>query len=102
MDNLILLFDSARGCYIPQQFALHCLDESDGWVGVSQEDLEALREGPDAEWYWQAWDTVEQNAQWVDPKDVENVYRLYQDGDLWAYNIKAAESGELDEFFGRV
>lgn len=38
-------------------------------------------EGPEADGYWDAWETVLSTAQYVEGL---HVWRLYQDGDLWA------------------
>ena len=36
---------------------------------------------PENEWYWEAWHEVLDKAQYIDNQG--NIYRLYQDGDLW-------------------
>lgn len=102
MDNLILLLDGARGIYIPQTFAEDFLDgvtTKGYWTGVDPEAVEILKAGPDHELYWETWEQVLNNAEWIETA-TEEAYRLHQDGDLWAYKVSAAEAGELDEFFG--
>jgi len=74
-----LYADGNRGIYIPQHFAesVHR-----GYVtGVSDEDWKTLEEGPDAEWYWDAWNNVLSNAKITAPDGREGY--LWQDGDLW-------------------
>jgi hypothetical protein len=77
MSGLELLISDSQGIYIPKNFALYEEDMD----GVSQEDMDILKSGPDHEWYWEAWDEVLANA----TKTINGkVWRLYQDGDLWA------------------
>jgi len=72
------MLDSSRGIYIPQNFA-ECYDMKQ-W-GISKEDEEILLEGPDNEEYWETWDHVTQNAQYVDLDGL--IWHLWQDGDLF-------------------
>jgi hypothetical protein len=67
--------DSARGVFIPQNFA-ESIDLKD-WTGIKAEDLDVLRAGPDAESYWDAWQSVLDYAETLDGRV------LHQDGDLW-------------------
>jgi len=73
-----LLLDSARGIYIPQNFveAFNAVD----WH-VSMDDRGILANGPETEFYWEAWETVLNNAYYE--KDGRR-WTLHQDGDLWA------------------
>lgn len=76
-----LYADSARGVYIPQFFAESV---KRGCVtGVSAEEWKTLESGPDAEneWYWEAWESVLNNAK-IEHPDGRKGY-LWQDGDLW-------------------
>ena len=77
--NMILLVSDSYGIYVPQVFA-----ESFGenWE-ISEEDLEILKTGPDHEFYWEAWETVLNNARSTCREDGKE-YWLQQDGDLWA------------------
>lgn len=81
-DNVILLLNSARGIYIPRDFAQDFNFEEDGWQGVSQEDREFLSD-PENDWYRETWDSVLDNAHYIH-KESGKVYHLHQDGDLWA------------------
>jgi len=77
-----LLYDSARGQYIPQQFATECFDAITNSEDL-KEDLDILKGGPDEEWYWDAWNNV------LDKVELKNGitgtrHSIYQhDGDLW-------------------
>lgn len=74
----ILYLDDHRGIYIPRDFVLGTRPECIS--GAKPEDLEILRD-PNHEWYWEAWDSVCQNAILTD--NLGTRYRLYQDGALW-------------------
>lgn len=82
MENAILLLSSARGIYVPRDFAQDFNFAQDGWQGVSPEDLATLAD-PENDWYWETWEAVLNNAYHIN-KDTGRTYRLYQDGDLWA------------------
>ena len=76
-DRINCVVDGARGIYVPQS-ATTQLDLVD-W-GIDKETISLLENGPDCEWYWEAWDDV--------LRDAVNVFdgyewRLYQDGDLF-------------------
>ena len=94
MSGLNLLLSDARGVYIPRDFA----DFAEHWNGVTPEDLEILRAGPDHQDYWDAWSMVTIDAHYVDSDG--NVWRLWQDGDLWAYCEKLMTDEEYNDFFG--
>src|SRR5690554_4916579 len=94
-EAIILLADFARGIYIPQFFAKTVY--RDKLRGVSAEDLATLETGPDDEWYWEAWEDVLDNAE---IHDGGHVYKLYQDGDLFAYCEALMTAEECREFFG--
>ena len=68
-----------RGIYIPQFFAETVNREL--VRGVSIEDWKTLEEGPDAEFYWDAWDNVLNRAIIKSPEGKNGF--LWQDGDLW-------------------
>jgi len=77
--NAELYASDNRGIYIPQYFAESIQRECLG--GVSNEDMQILLDGPEAEYYWDAWDTVLDNAILTDKNGKR--WSLYQDGDLW-------------------
>jgi hypothetical protein len=72
-----LYADSARGVYIPQYFAESYAPKQ--WRYINADDLEILMTGPEHESYFDAWDSVLNNAETVDGG------KLHQDGDLWVY-----------------
>ncbi len=71
-----LLITDAAGVYIPQQFA----ENFEGW-GILPQDFQILRQGPDHEQYWDVWSDV---LIYASIEHEGEVYRLHQDGDLWA------------------
>ena len=95
MEAIVCLLDSARGIYIPQNFAE--LFDADEW-GISEEEVEILLDGPDNELYWETWDCVISYAEYTDANG--NTFRLHQDGDLFAYCIERMSPEEQRDFFG--
>lgn len=79
LSRATLFSDGNRGVYIPQHFAESV--ERQYVTGVSDEDYATLAKGPDAEFYWDVWTHVLDNARIADPKMGEST--LHQDGDLW-------------------
>lgn len=77
-----ILLGDYRGVYIPQHFAEGFKIGEGGWQGIDADDLETLEEGPEAEYYWEAWDSVLNKAYFVDENGLK--WTLMQDGDLWA------------------
>lgn len=92
-QSLVFLIDSNRGIYVPQEFA-----ERYRYGNVTEEQLDILRHGPETDGYWDTWDEVLQNAECTSPDG--NVYRLWQDGDLWAYCEELMTDEEYKNFFG--
>jgi hypothetical protein len=91
--GLELLLSDSRGIYIPRDWATYCQDMDN----VTAEDMEILKTGPEHEHYWEAWNDVLQNAfSVVNGK----VWRLWQDGDLWAYCEELMTDEEYENFFG--
>lgn len=100
-QTVLLLLSDSRGVYIPQHFAqdfaivgVDGLEDAPGllaWRGIKPKDVETLRAGPDEEWYWEAWDSVLNNAFWLSEDGWR--FTLSQDGDLWAlcYEHMSAE-----------
>ena len=96
MSNSIILFlDSARGQYIPRDFAQTIKREY--IKGVSLELLESLAKNDSAEYddYWDDWHFVLDNA-----KILFNgaEYTLHHDGDLWLVNFDAMTEQEREDF----
>jgi hypothetical protein len=70
--------DSSRGVYIPQFFAESVKREYVN--GVTSWQWEQIELGPENESYWDAWDSILNNARII-LDDKEGF--LYQDGDLF-------------------
>jgi len=85
----ILLIDGSAGIYTPQYFIEEYASD---WnlENVSKDSIESIKNGPDDEWYCDAWIELENNATHNDG------YILYQDDDLWAVHID-----DVQAFFER-
>lgn len=82
MKHISCLIDSHHGVYIPQIFAEMYIDgHLDDWNGIRKEDIVQLLEGPSADWYWDAWTNVLDNAK------SDDGHFLDQDGDLWVASM---------------
>lgn len=97
MSGIEILLNDGHGIYIPQIFCKDFLD-ADGWSGVIQEDRETCSLGPDEDWYWDAWTSITDNAKFTDKNG--NVWRLSQDGDLFAYCEQLMTDQEYEGFYG--
>jgi len=92
--GLELLLDGRRGVYIPRDFAMFIQDMDN----VTEEDKQILSAGPDHQWYWETWDDVLGKAS----SNINGkIWRLYQDGDLWAYCEELMTDEEYEDFFGQ-
>jgi len=80
-DNSILFADESRGIYIPQYFVNSFDNYKNDLLNVERDDLNCVANGPDDEYYWEAWQAILDNAQILDHDG--NQYTMYQDGDLW-------------------
>lgn len=85
-NELIIYADASRGIYIPQFFAESSVDD---WT-IEAADREILLAGPEHPLYWDVWSDVLEYASFVDSDGRE--WRLYQDGDLFAYTGEFPES----------
>lgn len=94
-DGILHLLDSSRGICIPQVFANDYFPNE--W-DIDSEDVTVLQNGPDDEEYWDTWDIVLNNASLTDRDG--NVWRLYQDGDLWAVCYELMSDETSRSFFG--
>ncbi len=75
----VLFLDDHRGIYIPRDFVESIVPEA--LSGVDPENIEILKEGPDHEWYWEAWEDVMSKAVVTDKAGFK--YSIYQDGACW-------------------
>lgn len=96
MSKAIIHFlDSARGQYIPRDFAQ--IINREVLHGVSFELLDSLAEedSNNGEFYWEDWEMVVNNARIV----LDGVeYTLHHDGDLWLVNIDLMTAEERISF----
>ena len=79
----ILLINGSSGIYTPQRF----IDEhASDWnlENVDADSIESIKNGPDDEWYWEAWIDVTDHAT---HKDGFTLYLDPDDADLWAVHI---------------
>jgi len=95
MTGIHLLLDDSRGVLIPEIFG-KAFDENQ-W-SVNPEDLKIIISGPDHEWYWEAWEAVLNTASYTMPNGT--VWRLHQDGDLFAICPELMTAEEYENFFG--
>jgi hypothetical protein len=79
MNNRQLLIADFIGIHIPKQFVttfdLSKFRNLPAWAVDECQD-------PDNELYWEAWDEILKHAEFVHPDG--RIFRLEQDGDLWA------------------
>lgn len=92
MSGIEILLSDHHGIFIPKIFS----EDFGGW-GVTHEDVVDLA-SPDNEFYWETWEAVINYAQRTDSKG--NVWRLYQDGDLFAICEELMSDEEYKNFFG--
>ena len=93
LDNVEILLSDARGIYIPRDF-VQGFDLSK-WSGISESDIEILQ-NPENEWYWDAWESVLNNAKFI--ADDGRVFTLWQDGDLFAICYESMTDEEKHNF----
>ena len=75
------LLDSARGIYIPRDFyQLYCKDMESVFDGLNTVSMAEL-DNPENEGYWETWSDALDRLSYTCPDG--NVFKLYQDGDLW-------------------
>jgi len=99
-NNIELLASDSRGVYIPQHIAETCdlepIRRSPQNVARLESNLCILKEGPEAEGYWEAWDDV------VDSACIRvgrARWSLYQNGDCWAIRMNSRARKEAAEAF---
>ena len=95
LQRIELLLSSNHGQFIPSIFASD-FDMTKFNINLSDYDKEALQDIYH-EWYWEAWQTVENNAYLLD--DNGNKYILLLDGDLWLVCYELMTDEEKLNFF---
>ena len=86
-DNSILFADESRGINIPLFFITSFDQYKNDLVNVDRDDLNTIANGPDDEYYWDAWQSILDNATVIDHDG--NEYTMFQDGDLWLIPVNA-------------
>jgi hypothetical protein len=76
-----LVVSDANGVYIPQIYVEGMTEADAEQLNVRYEDVVTCQEGPDNEWYWEAWQNILDKAEFTDEQGVS--WYLHQDGDLW-------------------
>ena len=87
-----LILSDARGIYIPRDFVASV--DCSAW-GISPQDAKTL-ENPENAGYWDSWADVLDNAKYVSGDG--DVYRLWQDGDLFIYCFENMTAEEKKNF----
>lgn len=90
-DSRLLLSDS-HGVYIPQLFCDGMDKKDSDIINVSHQDVLICQAGPDTEHYWEAWQAILDSAEIPELatlKEEESLWRLIQNGDLWAIRADA-------------
>ena len=96
-SGLTLLLDSNRGVYIPQNFTEQ-FDLKQFNITLTEWQKESLSD-INNEWYWDAWNSVLDNASYTDVNG--NKHFLHHDGDLWlvCYEMLDSETKENLGFY---
>lgn len=81
MERFTLLVDDHHGQYIPQVFAQKY--DMPNWH-VSEENAAILLEGPEHEWYWEAWEEVLQDAYFCNSNGRKYTLDLAESGNVFA------------------
>jgi hypothetical protein len=90
-----LILSDARGIYIPRDFCEDITEQECANLSIDWDDVQCCQAGPepDNEWYWEAWNSIEQNLLFTDSKGEQ--WRIYQNGDLW----EVPADCEIPDFF---
>ncbi len=95
MSGIRLLVNSAHGIYVPAVF-VEQFDLEQWGIASLREEIEDCS-NPDNEYYWDSWHWIMDYAEFIDKNG--NTWRLYQDGDLWAYCPELMSKDEWENFF---
>ena len=52
MSGIRILLNDSRGIYIPQSFVDYYAED---WSNINSKDLEIISNGPENDYYWDAW-----------------------------------------------
>lgn len=93
-SGLQLLVDGCHGIYVPKVFTeMYDLSE---W-NISSDYVRELS-NIDNDIYWDVWECILDNAYFRDEDN--HVWRLHQDGDLFAVCYELISAGDYYNFFG--
>ena len=95
LNSIELLLSSNHGQFIPSIF-INDFDLSKFNIKLSDYDKEALQDVYH-EWYWEAWNTIENSAYLLD--DNGNKYTLLLSDDLWLVCYELMTDEEKLDFF---
>jgi len=95
MNKINLLVSDANGIYVPQVFAKNF--DLSLWNNIDEDDLATIESGPETEHYWDAWQNILESAEYINQG---RVFKLHQDGDLWAIAYDELSEEERSSFFG--
>ena len=95
LNSVELLLSSNHGQFIPSIFA-NDFDLSKFNINLSDYDKTALQD-IEHEWYWDAWNTLENSAYLLDNNG--NKYTLLLSGDLWLVCYELMTDEEKQNFF---
>lgn len=95
MQAVELLLSDNRGVYIPKDF-ISSFDMKQWNIELTDAEKEIMQD-PLNDLYWEIWQTIERDAKFT--KDGHE-WRLFQDGDLFAYCSELMTEQERDELFG--
>ena len=90
---IALLLDEARGIYIPHAFVEN-FDMTAWGIDEDSDAVAVLREGPENEYYWDAWYEILQDARH------DSGHTLHHDGNLFAVCDDRMTDEEYREFYG--
>lgn len=102
MEAVIFILSEARGKYIPRDFLTEGLGDIDteyceAWgLDNSNSDWWKAAIDPYSDNYWNCWEKVLRDASYTTPEG--DIYRLHQDGDLWAICYEKMTEEEKKNF----
>lgn len=96
MNNVIILYDSHHGLYLPSVWA----GNSENIWNINPGDWNYIAnpENIEKDDYWDLWESILNNAEYVDNNG--KIWTLHHDGDLFAVAIGSMTEQEKFEFFG--
>jgi hypothetical protein len=92
LPAIALLLDEACGVYIPHKFVEN-FDLTEWGIDEDSDVVAVLREGPEHEHYWDAWDEVLRDARY------DAGHTLHHDGGLFAVCDDKMTDEEYMEFY---